>query len=85
VYALSDFQGRTSAARKWFAIARHKIRDGKVSQVLQELRDDQILENLAPQERKTLQNLITYLETHKDHMNYDEFKAMGLPIGSGIY
>ncbi len=25
-----------------------------------------------------------YLETHKEHMVYDKFEAIGLPIGSGM-
>ncbi len=28
--------------------------------------------------------MIAYLETHKEHMDYGKFKALGLPIGSGI-
>ena len=25
-----------------------------------------------------------YLEKHRDHINYDKFKELGLPIGSGF-
>ncbi len=75
--------GRTSAARKWFADARRGIREGKVSQVLRELRDEPMMERLSPEERKTLENLTIYLETRKEHMDYGKFKALGLPIGSG--
>lgn len=25
-----------------------------------------------------------YLEVHRDHINYQDFKAMGLPLGSGM-
>jgi hypothetical protein len=76
--------GRTSGARKWFAEARGKIRNGNMSQVLQELKEKPDLEGLSPENRKTLENLIAYLEKHKEHMDYDRFKALGLPIGSGI-
>ena len=76
--------GRTRAARKWFADARGKIREGNVSQVLRELKDEPDTERLSPEDRRTLENLIAYLETHKEHMDYDKFKALGLPIGSGI-
>ena len=76
--------GRTRAARKWFADARGKIREGNVSQVLRELKDEPDPERLTPEDRRTLENLTAYLETHKEHMDYDKFKALGLPIGSGI-
>ncbi len=76
--------GRTSAAREWFAEARRKIRQGEVSQVLRELKDELKLERLSPEQRRTLENLIAYLEAHEEHMDYGKFKALGLPIGSGI-
>ena len=29
-------------------------------------------------------NVHDYLETHRDHINYEHFKALGLPLGSGM-
>ena len=29
-------------------------------------------------------NLYHYLKTHEDHIHYEQFKAAGLPIGSGL-
>lgn len=32
----------------------------------------------------TLTNVHRYLEAHQDHLDYEQFKAQGLPIGSGF-
>ena len=42
------------------------------------------LNDLPDSARKTLQNLYNYLDTHRDHIDYARFKALGLPIGSGV-
>ena len=34
--------------------------------------------------RETLTNVYTYLKTHEEPSQYDQFKAAGLPIGSGL-
>ena len=76
--------GRTNKSHEWFAIARRKIRNGEVKAVVFELKET-LSKNEFPEETdKVLRNLVVYLETHLDHMNYDIFKAMGFPIGSGM-
>jgi len=76
--------GRTKKARIWFAIARHRLRHGPWLRVRmdieQALADPQLQE--AP--RKALGNLLSYLDAHQNHIQYHQFKAMGLPIGSGM-
>jgi len=78
------FDGRTKHARQWFASARRSIRNGKVRYVLAEIRGALSTEEIPESTRKILQNLVVYLETHVEHMSYDQFKALGLPIGSGM-
>jgi hypothetical protein len=82
--ARSWFDGRTKHARQWFASARRSIRNGKVRQVMAEIRGALSSEEIPDSTRKILANLVVYLETHVEHMSYDQFKALGLPIGSGM-
>lgn len=76
--------GRTKQAREWFAIARKKIKNGEVASIIAEIREGTSVQDLPDETHKILENLIVYLETHLEHMSYDKFKAMGLPIGSGM-
>ncbi len=39
---------------------------------------------LSASVQKTLTNVVAYLETHQDHIDYGGYKELGLPIGSGI-
>jgi hypothetical protein len=76
--------GRTQRSRCWFAQARRKLRQGKTNEVLADLQAALDLEGLPDSARKTVQNLYDYLDTHRDHIDYARFKALGLPIGSGL-
>jgi hypothetical protein len=76
--------GRTKRSRQWFTQARRKLRRGKASEVLADIQAALVLEGLPDSARKTLQNLYDYLDTHRDHIDYARFKALGLPIGSGL-
>ncbi|MCP4057718.1 MAG: ISKra4 family transposase [Pseudoalteromonas sp.] len=76
--------GRTKKAHEWFALARRKIRNGEVTSVIAEIKKEVSLQGVPDETLKILENLIVYLETHRDHMSYDKFKAMGFPIGSGM-
>ena len=76
--------GRTKHSRQWFAQARHKLRRGKANEVLADLQAALALDGLPDSARHTLQNLYNYLDTHRDHIDYARFKALGLPIGSGL-
>jgi hypothetical protein len=78
------FDGRTKKAHEWFASARHLLRAGKVKEVLDEMKDALKSQDLADSIQKTLKNVISYLETHIDHIGYDRYKELGLPIGSGM-
>lgn len=76
--------GRTTPARTWFTTARHKLRHGAAQEVLDELRQAEICPSLSTEVRHTLANVIAYLEIHRDHIDYEGYKEMGLPIGSGM-
>lgn len=76
--------GRTQQAREWFGVARHKLRHGKADEVLADIQAALTLEGLPASARKTLTNLYTYLDAHRDHIDYARFKELGLPIGSGL-
>ena len=39
---------------------------------------------LGETSRKVLGNFINYLDTHQNHIQYHQYKAQGLPIGSGM-
>jgi hypothetical protein len=82
--AKSRFDGRTKKANEWFASARHLLRAGKAKQVLDEMKDALKSQCLADSVQKTLKNVLSYLETHIDHISYDRYKELGLPIGSGM-
>jgi hypothetical protein len=76
--------GRTKRSRRWFTQARRKLRRGQANEVLADLQAALALNDLPDSARKTLQNLYDYLDTHRDHIDYARFKALGLPIGSGL-
>jgi hypothetical protein len=76
--------GRTSHARDWFRNARHQLRHGEENAVLAELKTTLALNELPAGARQTLQNVYDYLLAHSEHIHYDKFKELGLPLGSGM-
>ena len=76
--------GRTKQSHQWFAEMRHKLRHGEADQVRATIKAILDQEDLADSKRKTLQNLHTYLDNHRNHIKYAQFKEWGLPIGSGV-
>jgi hypothetical protein len=76
--------GRTTTARNWFGTMRHQLRHGEANAVLEELKTTLALNELPPGARHTLQNVYDYLVKHSAHINYEKFKELGLPLGSGM-
>jgi len=76
--------GRTKKAYKWFYSARHRLRLGKGKEIMDEIKEGLTSKDIPDDRRKTLENLLVYLEAHRDHINYSTYKALGLPIGSGM-
>ena len=76
--------GRTVRARDWFKTVRHQLRHGETNAVLDELTTTLALNALPAGARHALQNVYDYLMTHRAHIDYQKFKELGLPLGSGM-
>ena len=75
--------GRSRRARAWWAWARRRLRYGSSDEVLTELYVARAQGHLRPSARQALENLCSYLETHREHLDYARYRREGLPIGSG--
>jgi hypothetical protein len=82
--AAAWLDGRTTQARRWFGWARHRLRHGHRDGVLADLAEALELESLSDTARNTLLTVYAYLDQHRDHIDYETYKALGLPIGSGM-
>ena len=82
--AAAWLDGRTTQARRWFGWARHRLRHGNPDGVLADLADALEVEGLPDTARDTLRTVYAYLERHHDHIDYAAYKALGLPLGSGM-
>ncbi len=82
--AAAWLDGRTTQARRWFGWARHRLRHGHRDGVLADLADALEVEGLPDTVRDTVRTVYAYLERHHEHINYAVYKALGLPLGSGM-
>jgi hypothetical protein len=82
--AAAWLDGRTTQARRWFGWARHRLRHGNPDGVLADLADALEVEGLPDTARDTLRTVYAYLERHREHIDYETYKALGLPLGSGM-
>ena len=82
--AAAWLDGRTTQARRWFGWDRHRLRHGQPDGVLDDLVEALDVEGLPATARYTLTALHAYLERHREHINYTQYKDLGLPIGSGM-
>ncbi len=78
------FEGDVEAAQQYFQDARHQLRHGHPSKVLEGLQAALQMPDLAEEARTLLSNAYAYLVEHKDHIDYAIFKKLGIPIGSGF-
>jgi hypothetical protein len=76
--------GRTTRCQDWFADARHRLRHGQADDVLDDIKVAAALPGLPASAQQSLTKLYNYLDKHRDHIQYDKFKEMGVPIGSGL-
>jgi hypothetical protein len=76
--------GRTTRCQEWFTDARHGLRHGQADDVLNDIKAASALPGLPDSAEKALTKLYNYLEKHWEHIQYDKFKKMGVPIGSGL-
>ncbi|MCP4117749.1 MAG: ISKra4 family transposase, partial [Desulfobacteraceae bacterium] len=82
--ALAWFDGRTVKARERSGCARKRLRMGRAKGIVNEIRGEPKSDTIPDSVRKTLENLIIFLEKHEDHTDYERYKDLGLPIGSGM-
>ncbi|HEY5868576.1 MAG TPA: ISKra4 family transposase [Candidatus Tectomicrobia bacterium] len=82
--AAAWLDGRTTQARRWFGWARHRLRHGNPDGVLADLADALEVEGLPATARDTVRTVYAYLERHHEHIDYAAYKALGLPLGSGM-
>ena len=82
--AAAWLDGRTTQARRWFGWARHRLRHGQPDGVLADLVEALEVEGLPASARDTVMALYAYLDRHREHINYAQYKELGLPIGSGM-
>jgi hypothetical protein len=71
-------------APTWFEQARHQLRHGESAALFQELAATLELQDLPAGARDALLNLYNYLDKHRAHIDYERFKELGLPLGSGM-
>ena len=82
--AAAWLDGRTTQARRWFGWARHRLRHGQPDGVLADLAEAWEVEGLPATARDTLATVYAYLARHRDHIDYQVYKELGLPLGSGM-
>ena len=82
--AAAVLDGRTTKASQWFKLVRHQLRYGQSEQVIAQLAQAVEFRQFPASVLNTLSNVHDYLQTHRDHINYQKFKAWGLPLGSGM-
>lgn len=76
--------GRTHHAKSWFTDARHRLRHGQANAVLDDIKAALLLPGLPDSAQEALTKLYNYLDKHRNHIQYDKLKELGLPIGSGM-
>ena len=82
--AAAALDGRTTKARQWFKLVRHQLRHGQSEQVIAQLAHAIEFRQFPTSVLNTLSNVHNYLDDHREHINYKQFKALGLPLGSGM-
>ena len=82
--AAAWLDGRTPQARRCFGWARHRRRYGQPDGVLADLAEAWEVEGLPTTARDTLATVYGYLVRHRDHIDSQVYKELGLPLGSGM-
>ncbi len=72
------------SAHRWFDLARHDLRHGKVADIIAEIRDAANAVYTSRKRRKILHRVANYLDRHRSHLDFETFKADGYPLGSGF-
>jgi hypothetical protein len=70
--------------QQWFARMRHQLRHGWGKRIIKELDWLSRAKSTSETARPILRQVRDYLNTHLEHIQYRQFKQLGLPIGSGM-
>ena len=79
--------GNTVAERtpeQWFTRLRHHLRHGYVHRILDEFAALRRYASTPDAAKPKLTQVQNYLKIHLKHLQYRQFKQLGLPIGSGM-
>ena len=79
--------GNTVAERtpeQWFTRLRHQLRHGYVHRILDEFAALRRYASTPDAAKPKLRQVQNYLKIHLKHLQYRQFKQLGLPIGSGM-
>jgi hypothetical protein len=77
VFGLGDAE-----AQSWSEHLKNELWEGRVDNAWDGVRQD-LAKARSPAKREALQELATYLENNRHHMDYPRYREQGLPIGSG--
>src|SRR5262249_14273073 len=70
--------------KHWVQAKLTAILSGRVGYVIGGLRQILTKRRLRKAVRETLEKVITFCQNHRRWMKYDEYLAMGLPVGTGV-
>lgn len=75
-------KGRTP--QQWFTRLRHQLRHGYVHRILSEFAALLRYASTPDAAKPKLRQVQNYLKIHVKHLQYRQFKKLGLPLGSGM-
>ena len=78
------FGEASQAGKHWVQQKLTEILRGRVGYVIGGLRQILTKQQLRKSVRETLATVITFFHNHRRWMKYDEYLAMGLPVGTGV-
>ena len=83
-WCLFDEKTQKAKAERWVEDRLRMLLDGKVGLVIGGLRQTLTKRQLRGSRRKTVREVINYFDRNRRRMRYDEYLAVGYPIGSGV-
>ncbi|MBW4422265.1 MAG: ISKra4 family transposase [Myxacorys californica WJT36-NPBG1] len=87
LYAAAEAYGSTVKNRtpqQWVIRLRHQLRHGYVHHILNEFAALLRYASTPDAAKPKLRQVRNYLKIHQQHLQYRQFKKLGLPIGSGM-
>ena len=74
----------TRTPQQWFERLRHQLRHGYVHHIVKEFGHLVKYPSTSASAKPVLHRVRQYLNAHREHLQYRQFKKLGLPIGSGM-